>query len=896
MKTFRRFALSATIPLLALILLPNTGVSQNTALITLLSNPTNNQTFAAPANIYAHARMADMNLVQTVQYFSGNTSIGLVTNKSAVLVTNLTQGNPFPVTWSNVTAGVYSLTAVVRDSAGNMATTAPVNITVTNPVIRPSVYIYSPTNSAMFLVPASLTLYARAVETAGTVATVQFFANNASLGVVSNNTQTVFTNVSTEPLYALAWSNVLTGSYALKAVATDTLGNSSTSSVMNIYVVTNIPPVIVRPSVAIYYPANGTTFHSPTNVNIYARAVESPGVVATVQFFANSINLGIVSNNNQIIVSNVSSAYLFPLTWSNAPTGSYSLKAIATDTNGYTATSSVVSISIVTNPPPPPNVPFIVSFWYPTNGQSFIAPATVGLHALVTDSNLVMAMQYFANGTSVGIVTNTSSVLLTNSTQSNPFFFAWSNVLTGSYALTAVATDSKGNMATSSVVNITVTNVPPVIINPSVYIYSPANGTSYIAPATVNIYARACESTGMVATVEFFANSVSLGVVPNSSQMIVSNISTAYLFPLTWSNVPASGYALKAVATDTNGNTATSSVVNITVTTNRPPPPNVPFAVSFWYPTNGQMFAAPANVGVHARVTDSNVVQTVQYFANGTSIGIITNTGGVWLTNSTQGNPFFLDWSNVPAGDYALTAVATDSAANNFTSAPVNIFVLTTLPPVVNIYAPDPVAIEGTNYLNWYSPTSSVSNYVSGANTATFLVHRNTSTNTALTVYYSAGGTAFNGEDYEALPGSVTIPAGKSYTLITIVPLDDGDSSYRYYDTVVLSLLAPPTAFNSPATYSIGSPQQAGAIILEENFLPIPQPMIRSLADSSLHVSLPATNGMNFCLQISTDMVNWLPVCTNTVLKGSAQFVDPSGTSGSNLYYRIVPVTTPASY
>ena len=52
--------------------------------------------------------------------------------------------------------------------------------------------------------------------------------------------------------------------------------------------------------------------------------------------------------------------------------------------------------------------------------------------------------------------------------------------------------------------------------------------------------------------------------------------------------------------------------------------------------------------------------------------------------------------------------------------------------------------------------------------------------------------------------------------------------------------------------------------------------MIRSLADNSLHVSLPATNGMNFCLQVSTDLVNWLPVCTNTVLKGSAQFVDPA--------------------
>src|SRR5581483_3586606 len=129
------------------------------------------------------------------------------------------------------------------------------------------------------------------------------------------------------------------------------------------------------------------------------------------------------------------------------------------------------------------------------------------------------------------------------------------------------------------------------------------------------------------------------------------------------------------------------------------------------------------------RVTDSNVVETVQYFANGTSIGTVTNTSGVPLTNTTTSNPFFLSWSNVAVGDYALTAVATDSGGNTATSAPVNIHVLTSLPPVITIYAPDPVAIEGTNYLSWYKPTSTVSNYVSGTNTATFLVHRDSATN-----------------------------------------------------------------------------------------------------------------------------------------------------------------------
>jgi hypothetical protein len=1002
MKTFIRAVLSALILATSLILTPAVTRGQIVTFPVILSNPTNSQSFGAPAAIYVHARMADTNPITEVQYFSGITNIGVITN-AGVLVTNLTQGNPFPFTWSNVLAGAYSLTAVVSDSAGNMATSPPVNITVTNPIIRPAVYIYYPHNGESFLAPTNVNIYVRAVETPGMVATVQFFANSFSLGVVSNSSQVTVSNISSVPLYPLTWPNTPPGSYALRAIATDTNGNTSTSSVVNITVVTNQPPPppvpflvsfwyptngqtfaapanvgvhalvtdsnvvktmqyfangssigtvsnlgnvlltnstqgspffldwsnvpaggyallavatdsagnmatsppvnitvtnptspIIRPYVYIYSPANGATFFTPTNVNIYARAFETTGMVATVQFLANSLSLGVVSNSSQVTVSNISSVPLYPLSWLNPPPGNYALRAIAMDTNGNTATSSVVNIT-VTNPPPPAPVPFLVSFWYPSNGQTFVAPANVGVHARVTDSNVVETVQYFANGGSIGTVTNTGGVLLTNTTSANPFFLDWSNVPAGGYALIAVATDSAGNMATSAPVNITVMNPPPPPPVPFVVsFWYPTNGQTFRAPANVGVHARVTDSN-VVETVQYFANGSSIGIVTNLGGILLTNSTQGNPFYLAWKNVPAGGYTLLAVGTDSAGNTATSGPVNITVTS-PPPPPPIPFVVSFWYPANGQMFTAPANVGVHARVTDSNVVETVQYFANGTSIGTVTNLGGVLLTNITTANPFFLDWSNVPAGDYALTAVATDSTGNTATSAPVTIFVLTNLPPYISIYAPDPVAIEGTNYISWYYPSNSATNYFTGTNTATFLVHRNTGTNTDLTVYYAIGGTASNGVDYALIPDSVVIPAGKSYALITILPMNDNDSGYRNYDNVVLSLLPPPVVSNTPPAYGIASPSQAGAVILEETFVPMTQPVIHSLADTSLHVSLPATNGMNYCLEISTDMITWLPVCTNTVLKGSAHFVDPSGASGPSLFYKIVPVATPAAY
>lgn len=771
--------------LTAILLSAGLAPAQSIPFAVSMAYPTNGQAFGAPATIGVHARVADSNVVQTVRYFSGVTSIGIVSNASAVLLTNLNQGNPFFLSWSNVPAGVYALTAVAADTAGIMATSVPVNVTVTNvppPVVRPAVYIYSPKNGAMYLAPANLTLYARAAENGGTVQTVEFFSGSTSLGVVSNASQVVVTNVSTEPLFPLAWSNVPAGNYALKAVATDALGNSSTSSVVN--------------------------------------------------------------------------------------------------------------LSVVTNFPPPPPVPFVVGFWYPTNGQTFIAPANVGVHARVTDSNLVTTVQYFSGATSIGVVSNTAGVILTNSTQGNPFFLAWSNVPPGDYSLTAVATDSAGLTATSPPVVIHVlTNPPPRNVPFLVYLWYPTNGQTYIAPATVVVHAAVVDSN-VVNTVQYFSGSTSIGILTNASGVLLTNTVQANPFLLLWSNVPPGNFTLTAVATDRSGLMATSPPVTIHVLTNLPPPP-VPFIVSFWYPTNGQIFVAPANIGVHARLTDSNLVTTVQYFSDTTSIGIVTNVSGVLLTNSTQANPFFLLWSNVPAGNYRLTAVATDIAGLTATSPPVYIYVVTNLPPAVNIYATDPVAIEGTNYNNWFNPGTWVTNYIGGTNTATFLVRRDSGTNADLTVYYAIGGTASNGVDYLVLPGSITIPAGQRYALITVLPLDDSDSAYRRYDTVLLGLIMPT---NTPPAYMLGPSPRAGAVILEENFLSMLHPTIHAMVDSSMHVSLPANNGLNFTLQISTDLINWVSVCTNTVLKGSAQFVDPNAGGTPNLYYRIVPAAAPPVY
>jgi ABC-type cobalamin transport system permease subunit len=844
--------------------------------------PSNGQSFLAPANVGIYASVLDSNLVKTVQFFAGDTSLGIVTNTTGVWLTNTTSRNPFHFLWTNVPAGDYTLTAVATDTAGIMATSPPVKISVVKPMppnIPFTVRFLYPTNGQTFLAPANIGMRALVLDS-NLVETVQFFSGDTSLGIVTNTGGVWLTNDTTRNPFYFMWTNVPAGDYTLTAVATDSAGIMATSPPVKISVVKPMPPNIPF-TVRLLYPTNGQIFLASANIGMRALVLDS-NLVETVQFFSGDTSLGIVTNTAGVWLTNNTTRNPFYFVWTNVPAGDYTLTAVATDSAGIMATSPPVKISVVK--PMPPNIPFTVRLLYPTNGQTFLAPANIGMRALVLDSNLVETVQFFSGDTSLGIVTNTAGVWLTNNTTRDPFYFVWTHVPAGDYTLTAVATDSAGIMSTSPPVKISVVKPMPPNIPFTVRLLYPTNGQTFLAPANIGMRALVLDSN-LVETVQFFSGDTSLGIVTNTAGVWLTNDTTRNPFYFVWTNVPAGDYTLTAVATDSAGIMATSPPVKISVVKSMPP--NIPFTVRFLYPTNGQIFLAPANVGMRALVLDSNLVETVQFFSDDTSLGVVTNTAGVWLTNNTSRNPFYFVWTNVPAGDYTLTAVATDSAGIMATSPPISIYIVTNLPSVVRIYAPDPVAIEGTNFGQWFLPGTRFG----VTNTATFLVYRDGATNTDLTVSYNISGTATNGVDYATIPDTITIPATKRYALITILPLSDADSAFRHYDTVILALTKSDA---TPPTYRLGSPNKAAAVILEENVLPILYPMVQSLADGTTHVSLPATNGMNFCLEISSDLITWVPVCTNTVLKGSAQYVDPDSSDGDNRFYRIVPAALPS--
>ena len=98
------------------------------------------------------------------------------------------------------------------------------------PNTAPSVSILSPTGGANFNSPATVTVTASANDSDGTIAQVDFYAGTTLIGT------------ATIAPYSVAWNNVVTGSYALTAAATDNLGATTVSPPVNVTVTTLSPP------------------------------------------------------------------------------------------------------------------------------------------------------------------------------------------------------------------------------------------------------------------------------------------------------------------------------------------------------------------------------------------------------------------------------------------------------------------------------------------------------------------------------------------------------------------------------------------------------------------------------------------------------------------------------
>lgn len=295
----------------------------------------------------------------------------------------------------------------------------------------------------------------------------------------------------------------------------------------------------------------------------------------------------------------------------------------------------------------------VVSLTSPKDGAIFNPGDNVPLVAAASDSDGSIAkVEFIRDGLTV----------LGTELQA-PYNIDWTNVPTGTYTLTAKATDNQGAITLSLPITITVLNQngqnPPVVS-----LTSPANGTQYNLGDDILMTASASDPDGTIAKVEFWAGNT----------LLFSDGAAPYQYK--WVSPTSGTYNLKVVAVDNAALTTTSSVATVTVKG-----PNAGPAVTIIKPGVNAQFSQGDNVSIEATATDSDgSIAKVEFYA------------GSQLITTEKNAPYEATITNIQAGTYTLTAVATDNDGKKTTSVGVPITVVLgsggSLDPTVSFIEP----------------------------------------------------------------------------------------------------------------------------------------------------------------------------------------------------------------
>ena len=140
--------------------------------------------------------------------------------------------------FTSATANLAHAGSVPVNGGSFTATIPPDCVFTLTGVTGVNVTITEPASDARFAAPATIPMAATAATTAGSIAKVEFYQDSTRLGE------------ATATPYRFAWDQVPMGDYPLTALATDTLGNTGTSAVVNVAVVGPLAQVGVTPAEA----------------------------------------------------------------------------------------------------------------------------------------------------------------------------------------------------------------------------------------------------------------------------------------------------------------------------------------------------------------------------------------------------------------------------------------------------------------------------------------------------------------------------------------------------------------------------------------------------------------------------------------------------------------------
>ncbi|HWN94818.1 MAG TPA: Ig-like domain-containing protein, partial [Methylomirabilota bacterium] len=383
------------------------GAGGNAAPNVTITAPANGSSFPVPANITINVAATDSDgAITTLLIFQNNTLLFETNN------------GPASFLWQGVPAGNYTLRAVATDDSVATSTSAPVNITVSEPsstftndfITFGSSWKYHDKGSNL------LTAWVQPAYDDST------WSNGlAQLGYGDGDEVTVVEDNST-PGYNPAEGGRFITTYFRKSF-----------NVVNAAAFTNLSLRLLRDDGGIVY-LNGTeifrTVNMPAGAASYLTTTLQPNGENTIDT-ANFAVSGLLNEGANML-------------------------AVEIHQQGPTSSDVSFDFALTGVRPGETNARPIVSISSPAGGTIFGTPASFTVTANAFDPDgTITNVAFYVNGSKSGDDT------------SSPFTLTTNNVPVGAYSLVAVATDNVGLITTSSIVNVTVSaNIaPPVVFN-----------------------------------------------------------------------------------------------------------------------------------------------------------------------------------------------------------------------------------------------------------------------------------------------------------------------------------------------------------------------------------------------------------------------------------------------
>lgn len=283
--------------------------ANNTPPTVSLTSPASGASANVGQSVTAKAEASDIDgNVSKVQFFFDGVLKGEKTSQ------------PYEYSSSFTNGGLHTITARAID---NLGASADSSVTI-NVNFTPSLYFVRPIAWDYYKYPGTVPVDLDAWDPDGTIARVFVSTGSVVAGEANRIWQT------NQPPYSFQWTPPTDKTYYLWAYAVDNLGATS-----SVYVgITPLPSNEQVFTVAITSPTNNSSFVRPNAIEIVAEASCPDGGITNVQFYADGISLGVVSNAPYV------------LAWTNPALGPHVLTARATNSRWFKITSAGVRVNI----------------------------------------------------------------------------------------------------------------------------------------------------------------------------------------------------------------------------------------------------------------------------------------------------------------------------------------------------------------------------------------------------------------------------------------------------------------------------------------------------------------------------------------------------------------------